>query len=84
MRKIEKKRCGRCQEIRPVDEFYKDQKSATGLSSYCKKCKSISRKEHYIDNKITGYQWDLNNPQRAKNRKKKYRDGRRNDDDKSS
>jgi RNase P subunit RPR2 len=44
---IEHKICTRCQQWKPVDEYYRDKKSADGLRYYCKECNSNYRKDYY-------------------------------------
>jgi hypothetical protein len=39
------KKCNRCEELKPVEEFHKNSASHDGLRSYCKKCHNESRKE---------------------------------------
>lgn len=33
-----KKKCGRCKEIKPIDQFFKDKSAPDKLCSYCKEC----------------------------------------------
>jgi hypothetical protein len=32
------KQCRRCQDLKPVSEFYRDTRNTDGLKSYCKPC----------------------------------------------
>lgn len=68
------KMCSKCKEVKEANEFYSDQRSASGLSSYCKACKKIIRKERYKRNPETGAVWDKKHPDRARARVKRYRD----------
>ena len=34
-----KKECGKCKDVKPIDEFSSDKYTTTGLTSWCKKCK---------------------------------------------
>jgi hypothetical protein len=43
---VEKKLCGRCKELKPVTEFYKNKSTSDGLARWCKECKKQYRKEH--------------------------------------
>lgn len=38
------KRCGKCEVWKPVDDFYRNKNSATGLASWCRDCMRSSRK----------------------------------------
>ena len=40
------KRCSRCGEEKPVEEFYKNKARYDGLDVYCKKCKGVWNKEY--------------------------------------
>jgi hypothetical protein len=44
---VEKKLCGRCRELKPVTEFYKNKSTSDGLARWCKQCKQQYRKEHH-------------------------------------
>ena len=35
---MEEKRCSKCKEIKPVEEFYTNQKTSDGFQTYCKTC----------------------------------------------
>ena len=37
------KQCGKCKELIPFDQFYRNRKKPTGYGSYCKRCQH----EHY-------------------------------------
>lgn len=37
------KRCKKCDETKPVSEFYKDHHKKDGLASHCKPCKQVAR-----------------------------------------
>ena len=57
------KMCLKCEEAKPISEFYKDKKAKDGLHSYCKSCvKEYSKK------------WQKVNPERAKKANKKWRE----------
>lgn len=40
------KRCSRCREIKPIDNFYKKKSSKDGLHCYCKECDCVKRKKN--------------------------------------
>ncbi len=39
------KRCSRCQEVKPVSDFYKNKEWTDGFHPYCKKCVLAYQKE---------------------------------------
>ena len=43
--KEDTKRCSRCQEVKPVSDFYKNERWIDGLHPYCKKCLLAHQKE---------------------------------------
>jgi hypothetical protein len=45
------RRCGRCQKIKPLCEFAWRRKSKGQLDNYCRKCRAIYKKEHYLNNR---------------------------------
>ena len=67
------KNCARCGEPKDDGEFSKDSKSSDGLSSYCKECKKIKRKEHYAQHPQTGSDWDKTHRDQANQRQSRYR-----------
>lgn len=42
----QEKRCPRCGETKPAEGFYKDKKSKSGLSCYCRACKTAESKRY--------------------------------------
>lgn len=46
---VKDKRCPRCDERKPRDEFYDCDRSNTGLSSWCIECTRERRKERYAE-----------------------------------
>tara|TARA_R110000868_G_scaffold385140_1_gene652886 strand:- start:207 stop:632 length:426 start_codon:yes stop_codon:yes gene_type:complete len=42
--------CTRCGEDSPITNFHKKRTSSTGLDPWCKQCKSVYRKQYFIDN----------------------------------
>ena len=56
---IGQKRCSKCGEVKPVDCFYKDPKSMSGLRSWCKECaRADKRKWHYVNKDKRKQQFD--------------------------
>jgi thymidine kinase len=79
------KKCGHCQEIKSLEDFSKNSLTASGLSSYCHKCRSEAQKKWRNDNKqkvcADRASWRKNNREkrrkierawRAKNRERHY------------
>ena len=56
------KRCPKCEEMKPLDQFGGNRSRPDGKAFYCKICTG----------KITK-KWDKDNPENKKERKKKYR-----------
>lgn len=42
----EYKRCSKCETVKPISEFYKDNTKTDGYRSYCKECKKIHGKQY--------------------------------------
>lgn len=57
------KRCGRCKEIKPIDQFGKDKRTKSGLRCECNECRRLESKLYRIKN-----------PEKKKESKKKYYD----------
>jgi len=49
---VEKKRCGRCREVKLVSGFYKNRTTYTGYTSYCKPCTKVRNKREYQNPKV--------------------------------
>lgn len=45
------RRCGRCGELKPVDDFAWRRKSKGQRHNYCRPCHSAYHREHYLANK---------------------------------
>jgi len=43
-----KKKCAKCKTWYPITEFHKNKNTKDGLQSYCKNCKSYSKKEYRL------------------------------------
>lgn len=41
------KRCSRCRNRKPLDQFVKNAKSRDGLTHYCRPCKKIIMQEYF-------------------------------------
>lgn len=41
------KRCSRCRNRKPLDQFVKNNKSSDGLNHYCRPCKKIIMREYF-------------------------------------
>lgn len=49
--KLIKKQCGKCREIKPIEEFHKSKSSKDGFYCQCKECSNKIKKEYYKENK---------------------------------
>jgi hypothetical protein len=47
----EQKKCGKCQQVKPLLEFHVDKSRKLGVTSYCKVCKLDYRRKQYAENK---------------------------------
>jgi len=45
------KKCSKCKELKPFEDFNKNKSKKDGLNTYCKDCNKSYNKKHYIDNK---------------------------------
>jgi hypothetical protein len=60
------KRCARCREVKPLEEFHRQTKASDGRQSWCKPCAARGSREDYAKHKAS--------PQRlAFKRNKEYR-----------
>ncbi len=75
---MELKRCSKCGEERPLEEFYKDKTKKYGRSSYCKICSSQRCKLYYQKNseviKNASSNWQKNNRDKRNAAAKKWKD----------
>jgi hypothetical protein len=62
--------CTKCKEFKLATEFSKDSKKQNGLTSHCKLCRNLKRKEHYYKNLEKEYNrritYRSNNPEKVK------------------
>jgi len=67
------KRCSKCGEVKPLEDFYKNKSRKHGVSSLCKSCESAYRKQYLEQNreKTSAYQKQY----RKQNRLSKYKKG---------
>jgi len=49
--KVEKKHCGRCKQLKPHSDFYKNKSSKDGLARWCKQCKKEYRQKRSAEKK---------------------------------
>jgi hypothetical protein len=68
---IKEKKCSRCKETKPVEEFYLHKRSSDGYHSYCKKCGNDASNEWHKNNPEKGLasarKWHKDNPDKVKN-----------------
>ena len=67
---IATKRCTRCSEQKPIDEFNKDRRQPDGLQSKCRSCQKEVRRDWYLRNREReiekSAQWAIENPEKAR------------------
>ena len=72
------KKCSKCGEEKPLEEFYKDKIKKDGRSSYCKICSSQRCKRYYQKNseviKNASSNWQKNNRDKRNAWVKKWKD----------
>ena len=72
----DKKKCGKCGEVKPLIEFHKNATSALGRASSCKKCKKEYNKQHHLENReprlAIGRKYYEENKDKVSKRKQKY------------
>jgi hypothetical protein len=56
------KKCSRCKEYLPLDNFSIDKKTKSGHQSYCKKCRKEMYHENRHINKIKEKEYRMKNP----------------------
>lgn len=54
---MQEKKCPKCQENKPFEDFYKNKYRKDGLSNYCKSCKSINERQSLEECKIWYNNW---------------------------
>jgi len=67
------KRCSTCKRVLSEENFHMDNKSKDGLSYSCKECKHRRRVIHYKMNPVTGWKWDKAHPEKARERRRRFR-----------
>ena len=68
------KRCSKCGEVKPVEEYYKDRTRKDGLRGLCKTCTNKSLKKHYNKDRKREYnkKYYEENKDRLLEKDKKY------------
>lgn len=70
------KKCGRCNETKPLDDFHNSKSLKDGKQSYCKKCTKEYKNKYYLENKgkIMSYvkEYRENNKERITEYRKEY------------
>lgn len=66
------KRCSKCKENKPVDDFHKNEKRLTGLVSSCKKCYQDFYEENSEEIKARNSNYRLKNPEKKKETDENY------------
>jgi hypothetical protein len=72
------KKCNKCCETKPFDEFYSDKNKKDGYTTFCIQCKKNSNKASRIKNletiKLSKKKYHEENKEKIKIREKKYRE----------
>lgn len=72
------KKCTKCKQEFPVDNFCRDSQKSDGLSSHCKACRKKQRDKYYKENKEkciqSCYNWQKNNPEKRAAIAKRHRE----------
>ncbi len=66
------KKCPKCQLIKELSEFYKDNKKKDGLKSWCTMCHLEDSRKRESKYNETRKNWRLNNKEKSKENKKQY------------
>jgi hypothetical protein len=72
------KRCPKCNQIKPLDNFWKDKNQPDGLNTYCTPCKKQRMDDYYsnptnlANHRKTTRKWMDNNPDAKKVYRKNY------------
>ena len=79
---METKICSKCKERKPLEEFFKNERTPTGYTSYCKKCHLIAAKEWKEKNKERTKElrqnWNKANKEKVLEQNKKWRSNNNN------
>lgn len=67
------KKCTKCGKSKNLDDFYRNKSKRDGRSSHCKSCLKAGRKISYRKTGSTGVQWKKDNPKRAAELERNYR-----------
>jgi hypothetical protein len=72
----DKKLCKKCNQLLDINMFYKDSRSKSGVTSYCKECNKALTKEWYVNNREKAIEYAIMNmarhPERSKEADKRY------------
>lgn len=74
---IETKRCARCGEDRPTDQFYAAKTTRDRLDTWCRSCRSAYQKENRERYREHSYAWRKRNPEKAKASRVRFLDTHR-------
>lgn len=68
------KTCNKCEQEKPIDEFYKDKTKNDGRCSWCKQCRRKYREKHREYYLAYNKQYRKKNPQKCIDSSKKWRE----------
>jgi hypothetical protein len=66
------KRCSKCGELKPLDQFTKDRTNADGRRTQCKECKHKDENERYQQNAERKREYRQQNAERIRERQREY------------
>lgn len=76
---IKFRRCSKCSELKPLNEFNKSKKSPDGLDYWCKDCKKQVRIKWYLDNPQYNKQYGEEHKDELTEKNKQYRKEHKNE-----
>jgi hypothetical protein len=72
------KKCSKCKELKPLDQFYAQKGGRDGLRADCKACMAAYKAAAYRENpekvKARVRKWQQENPDRYREKQRKYRE----------
>lgn len=75
---VKYKKCTRCGEVLPLTDFSNNKWTKDGLQNRCKKCRSIVRREQYLQNREARIEdskrWAQENPEKRREQVKRWRE----------
>lgn len=73
---LTQKKCSKCGEVKPLEEFNKHSRSADGVQAHCRECMKEANRKWYAANfekkRIYIQEWQKANPEKMRARQRKY------------